>query len=192
MLVLHRFQPRRISPKIHLRNQQQHQQSSSFIKMDPNTRPIWRPQLETTYTACKNYKHLYSGCGCIHEHLQALTVHFKRCVYADHSKMTENEYQVMHLDQPCKGPPFVIQIIFPKSCWTCSTGPQIITRSKNTISRAGYKLQAARKDEDSTPPRQKPIAQTPEPRSPAELERRIQVFESEQVRSEELVLRLTE
>ncbi|KAH6713857.1 hypothetical protein BKA61DRAFT_674470 [Leptodontidium sp. MPI-SDFR-AT-0119] len=158
---------------------------------EPNT-TAWMPQLEVTNTACKDYLHLYAGCGCIHQETQSLTVHWKECVYATRSKMPEEKYQAMRKDHPCKEIE-QIHVLFKGRCQLCKTGPQVLARSRDSFRRAGYIVRAALNVEDRTPPRQKPATdQKPEPLSDEEINRRVGIWESAIKRHEQLLLRRIE
>ncbi|KAH7346484.1 hypothetical protein BKA65DRAFT_551390 [Rhexocercosporidium sp. MPI-PUGE-AT-0058] len=160
--------------------------------MEHVTTPAWMPKIEITNTSCKDYQHLYANCGCIHKDTQSLTVHWKECIYTTHSKMPEEKYQASRRDIPCKEVE-IIYVLFDGTCLLCNSGPQIITRSRNSVRRAGYKVQSALKVEERTPPRQKPITDNkPNPRTDAEIARRVALWQSEIQRREHRLLRRIE
>ncbi|KAG4432970.1 hypothetical protein IFR05_011538 [Cadophora sp. M221] len=98
----------------------------------------------------------------------------------------------MRRDHPCKEIEH-IHVLFKGRCQLCKTGPQVLTRSRDSISRAGYKVQAALKVEDRAPPRQKPTTdQKPEPQSEEEIKRRVGIWETAIDRHEQLLLRRIE
>ncbi|KAL2069609.1 hypothetical protein VTL71DRAFT_14288 [Oculimacula yallundae] len=153
------------------------------------TKPSWWPERGVIETFCLDYKHLYTGCGCIHEGFRSLTVHSKECVYSRNDKMTEEQYQQQRYNRPCKSTD-TIHVLFDGPCQLCQTGSQIFSRSHNGLRRVKSKLETALKVEDRSPPRQKlpATAEKPKVNSEEEIEHRVRLWRAENERYEQLLL----
>ncbi|CZS96581.1 uncharacterized protein RCO7_04819 [Rhynchosporium graminicola] len=148
--------------------------------MAQEAKPSWWPELDASNNQCKHYKHLYTGCGCIHEGFQSLTVHSKECVHTKQGKLTEEEYQDIHRALPCKKSDN-IHVILDGPCELCKSGvPLFFVRRRNSAQRLGFKIKSILNTEERSPPRQKVSAAAKKPevhRTEEEIERRIQLWQ---------------